>query len=661
MKITRINILILTMFFVGLGIFIPVFTQEKKDSVQLYEEVTIHITHRTAETQSTIRKEQIDQLAPQDVGTLLQFINGVTIKNYGGIGGMKTFSQRGLGGEHNQLLIDGMPINDPQSGQINFATIQPDNIEEISVNHLSQKELIPVSGEVKGSFIKIKTFDQAFSPKPFALRSNITVGSFGQKEAYVGLKHGGKNYFISASGGVGDYQGDYPYQLSFDTVRKYRKNNEVSNYFASIGAGYSIIKERTTHLFKLTAKSNYINQQLPGAVVLYNDLSKETLKTQNSNIGLNYKLHSGDIKLLAFANYENRFLSYYDPNYLNIDGFLYNKYTVNSLIGGFHLSYRWEEFSFHLGSDYSFDALESNRDLGNPQRHTSTSMAKSIYNGKFLRAEIAIFNQVYIDNNRPLGHNNTYSKFHPQLSIYTSDELLKNWQFFAWYKPSSRPPSFNDLYFSQVGNKELEPEETTQLNAGFKYLPSLKNVHLTFQANAFKNIVKNKILALPTKNLFIWSIQNVGKVDIYGADAHFSLQATIKKHWNISTQAGISYQKVIDISDKNSPTYKNQIAYTPELTGNAQFNIAYKNIGLHFSTLYIGTRFSLNENIDANRLSPYFNLDISGSYLLVLKEEKHKIRIQAGIKNVTNESYSFVRYFIMPGINYFIKLSYDLN
>src|SRR5690554_7029147 len=81
---------------------------------------------------------------------------------------------------------------------------------------------------------------------------------------------------------------------------------------------------------------------------------------------------------------------------------------------------------------------------------------------KYLSAEVSVFNQSFLDKNSIQDHRNDYHKFHPQLALFTSDKLFSNLQLFAWFKPSSRAPSFNELYYSQVGNKALSPEESSR-------------------------------------------------------------------------------------------------------------------------------------------------------------------------------------------------------
>ena len=49
-------------------------------------------------------------LGIKSVAEALRLANGVTVKDYGGLGGMKTVSVRNLGAEHTGVLYDGVPV-----------------------------------------------------------------------------------------------------------------------------------------------------------------------------------------------------------------------------------------------------------------------------------------------------------------------------------------------------------------------------------------------------------------------------------------------------------------------------------------------------------------------------------------------------------------------
>ncbi len=228
-----------------------------------------------------------------------------------------------------------------------------------------------------------------------------------------------------------------------------------------------------------------------------------------------------------------------------------------------------------------------------------------------------------------------------------------------WYKHTSRAPSFNELYYSQIGNTSLIPEESQQGNAGYMYLFEKKKLSGSISGNIFLNRISNKIVALPTQNLFVWSIQNVGKVLSYGKDLSLALNIKFSEKYDLDITTTTTYQSVTDRSSEENPSYKHQIANTPVWTNTSDLQLNLQKISIGFSSLYMGERYSLNENIAMNELDSYLVFGANLSYALTIKN-KHKLLFQAGIQNALNTQYYHINYYIMPGRNYFFKLAYEI-
>src|SRR5690606_35701287 len=119
-------------------------------------------------------------------------------------------------------------------------------------------------------------------------------------------------------------------------------------------------------------------------------------------------------------------------------------------------------------------------------------------------------------------------------------------------------------------------------------------------------------------------------------------------------------QASIDLSDANSPTYRNQIAYVPEQILNADWTLQFKGVGLRLSTFTSSMRYTLNENIPSNEVPGFTTFDLA----LFSKrriDAHNSIRLQLTIKNITNEQYVFVRNYVMPGRNYLITFRYAFH
>ena len=81
-------------------------------------------------------------------------------------------------------------------------------------------------------------------------------------------------------------------------------------------------------------------------------------------------------------------------------------------------------------------------------------------------------------------------------------------------------PTFNELYYKLVGSISLRPEYSKQYNAGISYSKafSVAVKRFSISADTYYNEVKDKIIAVPNQNLFVWTMLNLGKVSVKGVD-----------------------------------------------------------------------------------------------------------------------------------------------
>lgn len=638
-----------------------------QDTTKVFEGVTIRgVKDFNQETKYI--KEDIEKLAPFDLGHLLQNSSGIALRDYGGMGGMKTLSIRGLGGEHTKLLVNGQTVTNAQNGQTDYGLIQVDNVESVHVSMgLNHNSLIPASAQAMGSAIEMNTFENIFSAHKHQIITSSTVGSFGQRELYGGYKNTNKNYFVSISGKYREAKGDYDYRIPLgdDFMEGTRGNNELQESFIAFGAGLKTVTDtlkQRYHFLKITSQVNWSAKQLPGAVILYSDFSDESLHTSSYRLGTDYTMLHKKYKARLFGGFNQHELHYMDPSYFNQTGFIDNYYkNLSALVGGSFNYQLNEQFALQAGTDTEKSFLYSNRiDFGVPQRLFSTTMIGLSHQNKYIETSAKIFHQYLHDENRLINHSNTFQRWNPQFQIITAEKLSKTFSFYTWAKKSMRAPSFNEMYYSQIGNTSLIPEDSWQFNLGAIFNKRIHSTQLSIKLNSYYNQVTNKIIAIPTQNIFIWSIANIGEVEVKGID----FETQLHHEFNISTQikwrANVTYQEVMDVSNENSPTYRHQIIYTPKWNSSNTLSLYIKDFSFHQTTNFVGERYSLNQNIPSNRLDPFVVLDASLEYRIALKKS-HKLKLQVGIRNIANSSYSYIRNFVMPGRNYFIKLTYALH
>ena len=91
-----------------------------------------------------ISAQQIKQLPTLQLSDALKYMSGVVVRDYGGTGGMKTVSVRGLGTQHTGVAYDDIALTDCQTGQIDLGKLSLENVASIAlVVGLDDKIFVP--------------------------------------------------------------------------------------------------------------------------------------------------------------------------------------------------------------------------------------------------------------------------------------------------------------------------------------------------------------------------------------------------------------------------------------------------------------------------------------------------------------------------------------
>lgn len=221
-------------------------------------------------------------------------------------------------------------------------------------------------------------------------------------------------------------------------------------------------------------------------------------------------------------------------------------------------------------------------------------------------------------------------------------------------------PTFNDLYYTDMGNSNLKPEYATQYNAGIQYNKEFKNSFyklLNIQVDAYYNEVTDKIIAYPKGQQFRWTMLNLGKVEIRGIDVSMHNQFSF---WdailNINLQ--YTYQKAQDFTDPSDNYYRHQIPYIPWHSGSAIAGIDWRSWSLNYSLMYVGERYNQQENIRYNHTQPWYTSDLSLAKSFTWKGKQLKVSLD--VNNLLDQDYDVILNYPMPMRNYRVSLSIDI-
>ena len=268
-----------------------------------------------------ISSKQIDVLQPEDIGVLLQKTSGTSVKSYGGLGGLKTVSVKGLNSQHTAFVQDGFLLQNAQTGQLNLGQIMVDNISEISLNEgAKQSFLLPVSAYTKGSLISISSkFNQFENKNTSASNFTVGVGSFGQLNTYLSSKYERNQFLLSSYLKYRKAEGDYPFEVSngSQTLSENRMNNDLKDRYGGVTVAYQFKNKA-----EIRSITNFkeIQQGLPGAVILYNNASNQRLNVNQVNTKLDFTHFYKKLYYRIHSTYSKDKLNYIDPSFLNNSG-----------------------------------------------------------------------------------------------------------------------------------------------------------------------------------------------------------------------------------------------------------------------------------------------------------------------------------------------------
>ena len=208
-------------------------------------------------------------------------------------------------------------------------------------------------------------------------------------------------------------------------------------------------------------------------------------------------------------------------------------------------------------------------------------------------------------------------------------------------------PTFNDLYYLQIGNTSLRPEKAHEYGIGMTWnsrrIGCVKYIALT--ADGYYNNVTDKIVAFPST--YIWKMVNFGKVEIWGLDATIATEIDIARKTSAMLSASLSIQ---DAQNKTSgsPTYGSQLPYTAKVSGGISLIINTPWLTIGYSATGQGKRYSMAQNIREYQLSPYMEHTVSLSRRFDLGDGRN-INLQLSMNNITDEQYEIIKYYPMPG------------
>lgn len=651
----------------GINICVPVHAQNKLDSLQHLNEVVV--TARAVQKEifpvQELSGKQLHQLSSHNVADALRYFSGIQIKDYGGVGGLKTVNIRSMGTNHVGVFYDGIELGNAQNGTVDLGRFSLDNMESVTLYN-GQKSAIfqPAKDFGSSGSIYLQTRTPQFEEgKKYNVRASFKTGSFGVANPSV-LWEQKLGQRISSSFSAeylhssGKYKFTYRMQEGYDTTAV-RQNGDLNalrvegGLFGQLKQGY----------WKAKAYLYNSERGYPGAIVR-NKFSHEDRQwdTNFFTQGTFKKDFTQWYSLLANAKYAYDYLHYLadpkkDESLMYVNNHYYQQEVYTSVANRFNL-FPWWEASF--SADYQFNLLNADlRDFVYPRRHTLlTSIATAM---RFKQVELqASLLETFVHDTSSGTPAPDKQKLTPSFFVSWRPFPQSGLNLRGFYKRIFRMPTLNDLYYTFIGNINLEPEFTTQYDLGFTYSRTFNSTwlrSLEVQTDVYYNEVENKIVATPTSNFFRWTMVNLGNVEIRGVDVALQTGWKIGRDLTVSNRINYTYQRAQDFTDPKSEFYGGQIPYIPWHSGSAVVNLQWRSWEANYSFIYTGERYSSQANIPYNYQLPWYTSDFSVSK--GLKVWKGDLKLTLEVNNLLNQQYEVVICYPMPGTNFKLIAQYN--
>ena len=648
--------------------------QQHLATVEVVQNVKPYIEVIPAQTLSGARLEALNS---HSVADALRYFAGVQLKDYGGVGGVKTLDIRSMGTNHMGVFYDGIQLGNAQNGQIDLGKFSLDNIEEISLFNGQKSEILQAAKDFgSAGTVYLRSRRPRFrTGQKFAGNVTFRTGSFGLANPSARLDFRlSDNVSATVSAEYTYANGRYKFRyrkvfsdgtLAWDTTAV-RQNGDIHALRAEAGL-YGFMNKG-----KWNAKFYYYDSEkgIPGAIV--NNVWKNSQRQWDRNFfaqGSFQKELSSRYELLANAKFARDYMRYLNPDttLMYIDNSFYQNELYLSLTQKLKILKGWEA---SLATDYQYNSLDATlTNFAYPIRHTLLTAIATAAEWRGLKAQASLL-WSYISDRATIGSarsTKSVSKFTP--AVFLSYKPWKEQEFSvrAFFKRVFRMPTFNDLYYTDIGNADLKPEFATQYNLGVVYnrqfAPGSVLSSMAFTADGYYNLVDDKIIAVPKgTGQYRWMMMNIGKVRIRGIDITARMDFRLPHDINIGGQLAYTFQKAQDYTDPTdcldqAGTYKGQIAYIPWHSGSATLRATWQRAELDYSFIYVGERYHNSSNIRANYEQPWYTHDIAASYTLPVA--KSTIKLTAELNNLFNQQYDVIQNYPMPGRNFRIILKYD--
>lgn len=614
---------------------------------------------------STTPTQRIDSAAIRsqgitDTGDALRRLAGVNLRDYGGAGGLKTVSVRGLGASHTAVTYDGLAVSDAQRGQVDLQRFSLERLGSLELQTLDNSSLLCPVRNLGAAVIHLTSALPEEAAKPLEGTLSLRQASWNVYNPTLILKHKATSRTsVSASADYFFGLNDYPFHVENGVASENKRRNNSRMQALTLEAN---LRHRFSPESVLQGKAYYYlnHRRLPGIVTLYVDNNNERMHENNAFAQLRQTVTKARWELFAAMKYNWQESRYTDIDAQYPGGALRQNYQQNEAYLTLGAAYTiLPQLKAAYAADYAYATLKSNLSTDNDvSRHTllqALSLEWKSLRWHFQARAIAHLSYNHVEGNAQAAKQ--VSKLSPSLSASYLALRGPLWLFLrAGIKQSLREPTFTESYYYHLGSTTLKSERARGLNLGItlQAAPAPWWPELSLTADAYHNRVKNRIVSIPY-NLYVWRTVNMGMVHATGSDLTIQSRWLPGKAHALILSTNYSFQSARERASEIAYNPHVQLAYTPLHSGAA--SLAWENpwANLVVHATFASERWSTIEHTTSTRLPAY--VECGCALYRSFPFKGLEIDARADLINAFDKRYEIIRRYPMPGRSYKISLS----
>lgn len=605
------------------------------DSIQLAEILVLDDAYEKERFRlgATINRIQLQQTGTvQSLAEVLQTQSGLFLRNQGA-GSLATLSQNGFAPHQTRVEWNGMEINHPMVGVVDFSMIPSHFLG--SVEFSSTYSFVNPGAMALGGVIQLE------SPQVASRKTLLQVeqGQFGRYGVQLGYVQSQQAYLQVA---YQQAKNNFEYNDPVFGVQRKRSRNASKLIGIQAGTTSSLLGKP----IRSTIWAQTLHREIPGAVgTSGSDATQldEWIRWANS-VQLNQGTHPWKLHLngaIYRLNYRDSLLA--DAGSDELSKSLTYKTQLKTSKRLF--------FNHVLWSDVTIERLdiwvETNNYESSKFRGISRFTSHSTWQ---INPKWHVYPIIQIEHFSDFGF-----AISPSLGI--------SWEWipkqFQWYANGSRaftPPSLNALYWPNLGDPNLKPEDAYKMEFGYRFQKKGTDWSVLQSSSILWADISNGIQWIPIQSQ--WRPQNILEIEQRAFNSGIDFQIKLER-WQVrsSTQLNVVRATIAKSRFEGDGSLGKQLMYVPDVQVKQMLEATYRSFLVQLNMQRVGNRF-INLN-NSNWLDPYQQVDVFSSYQL----KWNRLQLQFGlhIQNLTNEQFSVVQGYPVPGRNYTLTLSTTLN